>query len=304
VYPAHVVEVAISSRDDTGRFRAAIGHALNSWNGANAELHHIVLVPVGAQPRPANVDLTIVIVDPTLRDVDEVMRDVVSGKGAAKLVLAWLVAEPPSHGFDPDDQALLGDLTERLMKEGVFPRYLGTRDAQFESRMHDAMTADLTDANLSPLTARFRATASIREVVIYRTPVPLLGPHIYAVTVANDSTSVAIDLTVLVDAVDSDGTRVPDGATRSTQDLADVFAKLRSSPTPQERRSAVPTTRLDLLAAHTALGFPRWLRPRQHASALYAVAPNASPQVQIQFEDETGELWSRANDAEPEKVSP
>jgi hypothetical protein len=31
---------------------------------------------------------------------------------------------------------------------------------------------------------------------------------------------------------------------------------------------------------------------------------NASPRVRIQFEDEAGEVWSRTNDAEPERFSP
>jgi hypothetical protein len=60
---------------------------------------------------------------------------------------------------------------------------------------------------------------------------------------------------------------------------------------------------MDLLAAHNARDFPRWLRPNQHASALYSLEPNASPTVRIKFEDEAGEVWSRANDAEPERVS-
>jgi hypothetical protein len=45
VFPAHVVEVAIAALGDTGRFRTAIGQALNRWNSASAERHQIVLVP-------------------------------------------------------------------------------------------------------------------------------------------------------------------------------------------------------------------------------------------------------------------
>jgi hypothetical protein len=310
VFPAHVVEVAIAALGDTGRFRTAIGQALNGWNSASAERHQIVLVPSTGQRRTdagESLDLTDVVIsafDPTRREVDDVMRDILRAKGEGKLVLAWLIAESPSHGISPDDQGLVDDLAERLTSAGISPRYIGQRDADFESRLHDAITADLTYATLSPLTERFESTASVRQVTIYRTPVPVLGPHIFAVTVANHSTSVAIDLKVLVD------------ATRSKQENADVFAKLRTSGWPAVHRSPVepgavppghtgtfPMTRTDLLAAHTALDFPRWLRPNQHASALYAATPNACPHVYIQFEDEAGEVWSRTNDAEPESVS-
>jgi hypothetical protein len=51
------------------------------------------------------------------------------------------------------------------------------------------------------------------------------------------------------------------------------------------------------------MGFPRWLRPNQHASAIYSLSLNASLRVRIQFEDAAGELWSKVNDAEPERVS-
>jgi hypothetical protein len=60
---------------------------------------------------------------------------------------------------------------------------------------------------------------------------------------------------------------------------------------------------MDLLAAHNILDFPRWLRPDQHASALYSLEPDASPNVRIRFEDEAGDVWSRVNDTEPERVS-
>jgi hypothetical protein len=61
-------------------------------------------------------------------------------------------------------------------------------------------------------------------------------------------------------------------------------------------------TRTDLLAAHTALDFQRWLRPNQHASALYTADPNPCRDVYVQFEDEAGDVWSKTNDAEPERV--
>jgi hypothetical protein len=126
----------------------------------------------------------------------------------------------------------------------------------------------------------------------------------------------ALGLTVHVDAVDSDDNRLPDGATRSKQDLTDVVAKLRAGPWPEEHRplmnshaaspalgSSFVANGMDVLAAHTALDFPRWLRPNQHASALYALEPNASVRVRVQFKDEAGDVWSRTNDAEPERFS-
>jgi hypothetical protein len=207
-------------------------------------------------------------------------------------------------------------VTQRLTKEGVFPRCIGRGDAHFESRVQSAITADLTDTTLSALTEGFESAAPARQVTIYRTPVALLGSHIWAVTVVNHSTSLAVGLQVSVAAVDSEGNELPDGARRSTQAIADVFAKLRTGPWPVERHpptdpgGVLPAgqpvcliNRMDIVAAHNALDFPRWLRPNQHASALYSLESNAFPRVRIQFEDEAGKLWSRTNDAEPERVS-
>ena len=144
----------------------------------------------------------------------------------------------------------------------------------------------------------------------------LLGPQIWAVTVVNHSASLVVGLQVSVAAVDSEGRTRPGGAKRCRQPIADVLAKLRAGPWPDEHhplsdpRGVLPAeqpiflgSRMDLLAAHNAMDFPRWLRPNQHASALYSLEPNASPAVRIKFEDEAGEVWSRANDAEPERVS-
>ncbi|SPM31560.1 hypothetical protein MTAB308_5079, partial [Mycobacterium terramassiliense] len=333
VFPAHVAEVAIASPDDTDRFRTAIGHAVNRWNSASAQRHQIVLMPSAPQHRTVDAerldrsaqptgiadryDVFIAIFDPMRSDVAEVMGDVERAKRAGKLVLAWLVAESPSHGLSSDDQAWLDDVTQRLTREGVSPRYIGRGDAHFESRLQSAITADLTDTNLSALTECFERAASARQVAIYRTPVALLGPQTWAVTVVNHGTSLAVDLQVSVKAVDSEGNDLSTGVRRSNQAIADVFAKLRSGRWPDEhhplidpagvlrtRRPAFLISRMDLLAAHSALDFPRWLRPNQHASALYSLEPNASLCVCIQFEDEAGEVWSKTNDAEPERVSP
>jgi hypothetical protein len=183
--------------------------------------------------------------------------------------------------------------------------------------VQSAIGADLSGTNLSQLTEGFEsAVPPARQLTIYRTPVAVLGPHIWAVTVVNHSTSLAVGLQVSVDAVDSEGNELPDGARRSTQAIADVFAKLRTGPWPVEHhpltdpggvlpagRPVFLINRTDIVAAHNALEFPRWLRPNQHASALYSLESNAFPRVRIQFEDEAGKLWSRTNDAEPERVS-
>jgi hypothetical protein len=331
VFPAHVAEVAIASPDDTDRFRTAISDALNWWNSASAQRHRIVLMPSGGQRRSADAqrvdhseesaqifdryDVFIAVFDPMQRDVVEVMRDVERAKRAGKLVLAWLIAESPSHGVSSDDQAWLGDVTQRLGKVGVFPRYIGRGDAHFESRLQSAITADLTYPSLSALTEEFESAASARQVTIYRTPVALLGPQFWAVTVVNHSTSLAVGLQVSVDAVDSEGNDVPDGARRSTQAITDIFAKLKIGPWPDQHhplsdpsgvlpaRRVFLLNRMDIVAAHNALDFPCWLRPNQHASVLYSLESNTSPRVRIQFEDEAGKLWSRTNDAEPERVS-
>ncbi|HXO47390.1 MAG TPA: hypothetical protein VN897_08925, partial [Mycobacterium sp.] len=188
--------------------------------------------------------------------------------------------------------------------------------AHFESRLQTAIAADLTYRNLGKLASGFEKASPVPRLRIYRTPVALLGPQIWAVTVVNHSASLVVGLQVSVTAVDSEGRAKPGGAKRSRQAIADVIAKLRAGPWPDEhhplcdRRGALPAqqpiflgNRMDLLAAHNVLDFPRWLRPNQHASALYSLEPNASPTVRIKFEDEAGEVWSRANDAGPERVS-
>jgi hypothetical protein len=331
VFAAHVAEVVIASPDDNGRFRTAIGHALNWWNSVSAERHQIVLVPsIGRYGTPAaedlhrtdtaesidHCDVFIAVFDPMRPDAAKAIGDVARAKRAGKLALAWLIAESPSDVLGADDEAWLSDVTQRLTKEGTIPRFIGHGGSRFESRLQSAIAADLANTNLSTLTVPFNVAARTRQVTTHRTPVALLGPQIWAVTVVNHSTSLATDLTVRVDAIDAEGRDLPGGASRSRQAIADVFAKLRAGPWPDAHRPLMDpggvsparepsllTNRMDLLAAHTALNFPRWLRPNQHASALYELEGNASPQVHIQFEDESGAVWSRTNDAEPEQVS-
>ena len=261
-------------------------------------------------------DVFIAVFDPARRDVVQVMGDVDRAQRAGKLVLAWLLAESPSsHGLSADDRAWLGDVAHRLSKTGVIPRYLGQGDAHFESRLQTAITADLTYRNLGKLASGIEKASPVPRLRIYRTPVALLGPQIWAVTVVNHSASLVVGLQVSAAAVDSEGRAGPGGAKRSRQAIADVVAKLRAGPWPDEHhplsdpRGVLPAEQpiflgsgMDLLAAHNATDFPRWLRPNQHASALYSLEPNASPTVRIKFEDEAGEVWSRANDAEPERV--
>jgi hypothetical protein len=292
VFPARVVEVAIASPDSTERFRTAIGHALNWWNRSSAERTQIVLLPSDEHHR---CDVVISLVDPIHSTVNQVLRDIVDARGAGKLALAWLIAESPPR---PDHQAKLDDLVARLTKEEIPPRDLGYGTADFDGRLNDAVAADLTPASLGPLLDRLEVSASASQVTICRTPVPALGPHIFAVTVANHSPSLAIDLKVNVDAVDSAGDLLPNGACRSSQLLADVFAKLRVGPSTQQQLS-----RMDLLAAHTTLDFPRWLRSGHRASALYEVDLSAAPHVCIEFEDQSGAVWSRTNDEEPQRIS-
>jgi hypothetical protein len=332
VFAARVAEVVIASPDDTDRFRNAVGQALNWWNAARGQRHEIVLMPSDGQHRAAEAqrfnpseesaqivdrgDVFIAVFDPMRRDVAQVMVDVDRAKRAGKLVLAWLLAESPSDGLSADDQAWLGDVTQRLSKAGVIPRYLGRGDAHIEGRLQTAITADLTHRNLGALASEFERASPERRLMIYRTPVALLGPQIWAVTVVNHGDALVVGLQVSVDAVDSEGRVRPDGAKRSRQAIADVIAKVRAGRWPDEHHplsdppGGLPaqqpiflSSRMDLLAAHNVLDFPRWLRPNQHASALYSLEPDTSPNVRIKFEDEAGEMWSGANDAEPKRVS-
>jgi hypothetical protein len=329
VFAARVAEVVIASPDDTDRFRNAVGQALNWWNAARGQRHEIVLMPSDGQHRTAEAqrfnpseesaqivdrgDVFIAVFDPMGRNVAQVMGDVDRAKRAGKLVLAWLLAESPSDGLSADDQAWLGDVTQRLSKSGVIPRYLGRGDAHIEGRLQTAITADLTHRNLGALASEFERASPERRLTIYRTPVALLGPQIWAVTHGD---ALVVGLQVSVDAVDSEGRVRPDGAKRSRQAIADVIAKVRAGRWPDEHHplsdppGGLPaqqpiflSSRMDLLAAHNVLDFPRWLRPNQHASALYSLEPDTSPNVRIKFEDEAGEMWSGANDAEPKRVS-
>ncbi|HEV7583595.1 MAG TPA: hypothetical protein VGO77_24930 [Mycobacterium sp.] len=332
VFAARVAEVVIASPDDTDRFRNAVGQALNWWNAARGQRHEIVLMPSDGQHRTAEAqrfnpseesaqivergDVFIAVFDPMQRDVAQVMVDVDRAKRAGKLVLAWLLAESPSDGLSADDQAWLGDVTQRLSKAGVIPRYLGRGDAHIEGRLQTAITADLTHRNLGALASEFERASPARRLTIYRTPVALLGPQIWAVTVVNHGDALVVGLQVSVDAVDSEGRVRPDGAKRSRQAIADVIAKVTAGRWPDEHHplsdppGGLPaqqpiflSSRMDLLAAHNVLDFPRWLRPNQHASALYSLEADTSPNVRIKFEDEAGEMWSGTNDAEPKRVS-
>lgn len=333
VFAARVAEVVIAPSDGTDRFRPAIGQALNWWNAGSGQRHEMVLVPSGGQPHTAGAerltpsaesaqivdrgDVFIAVFDPMRRDVVQVMSNVDRAQRAGKLVLAWLLAESPSsHGLSADDQAWLGDMIQHLSKAGIIPRYLGHGDAHFQSRLQTAIAADLTHRNLGKLASEFEKASPARRLRIYRTPVALLGPQIWAVTVVNHSASLVVGLQVSVGGVDSDGHARPGGAERSRQAIADVVTKLRGGPWPDEHhplsdpRGELPTgppiflsSRMDLLAAHNVLDFPRWLRPNQHASALYSLEPDASPDVRIKFEDDAGDVWSRRNDVEPERIS-
>jgi hypothetical protein len=265
VFAAHVAEVVITAPAIDDRLRTAVDRVLNWWNTKNAKRHRIVLSETLDQG-----DVFIAIVDPSQRTVD-VMEDVLAVKRAGKFAAVWLVAEPPS------------DLTQRLNEVGIVPRFVGHGDPHIDSRLQSAIAADLTDTRLSTLTAR--------QVTIHRTRVTVLGPHSWAVTVMNNGNSLITGLTVAVD-----------GAHRSKQPIGEVFAKLRTGRWTDEAPGFL-TERTDILTAHTALNFPRWLRPSQHASALYDVESEASLRVCIRYVDHTGAAWSRTNDAEPHMVS-
>jgi hypothetical protein len=297
VFLAHAVQVLIASPGRTERFRAAFDQALVGWNSVNAQRCRIVLVP--ARERP---DVVIAVFDPREPHGATAIDEVKGAHRAGVVTLAWFMADEPSDGSNASDPSWVSDVMPRLTRAGIAPRYLGHGDFLFESRLHSAITADLTDISLSTLTGRFDRAEQARRVTTYRTQVPVLGPQIWAVTVMNHGTSLATGLTVSVDTVDSNGNDLPDGANRCRQPLGDVVAKLRAGPWPA-RAPAFLGNGMDVLAARTLVNFPRWLRPRQHASALYAVEPDASLRVCIQFEDTAGDLWSRTDDDQPQRVS-
>ena len=161
VFAARVAEVVIASPDDTDSFRAAVGQALHWWNAGSGHRREVVLMFSGGQHRTAGAewlspseetahivdrgDVFIAVFDPSRRDVVQLMADVDRAQRAGKVVLAWLLAEPPSApGLGPDGRGWLGDVAQRLSKAGVIPRYLGQGDAHVESRLRTAIAADLT----------------------------------------------------------------------------------------------------------------------------------------------------------------
>lgn len=333
VFAAHVAEVVIASPEDTDRIRAAVAQALHWWNAGSLQRREVVLMLSGAQHSTAEGeplgtsdesddivergDVFIAVFNPIRRDVARLMAGVDRATCAGKVVLAWLLAEPPSSpALSAEDRAWLEEVARQLNTAGVIPRYLGHRDAHFESRLQTAIAADLTHRHLGELAGGFERASSARRLRIYRTPVTLLGPQIWAVTVVNHGTSLIVGLQVSVAAVDPEGRARPGGAKRSRQAIADVIAKLRAGRWPDEHHplcdpdGVLPAqqpiflgNRMDLLAAHNVLDFPLWLRPNQHASALYSLETNACPDVRIKFEDQRGEVWSITNGAEPERFS-
>jgi hypothetical protein len=332
MFPAHVAEVVITAPDDTSRYRTAISQALNWWNSASARPHQLVLLPVREQhdtshegldhvDEPTTLldrgDVFIAIVDPSRRRVDEAIGNVLSAKRAGKLAAAWFIAEAPSDGPTSEDQGSLSDVTRRLTEAGIVPRYVGRGDFLFDGRLQSAMAADLTDDSLRALKDRVDGASPAPRVAIHRTPVTLLGPQVWAVTVINDGHSLVTGLTVSVDAIDSEANDVPGGVHRSKQPLAEVFAKLRTGRRSDEgsrpvngpdgaspaRKPGFLTERMDILAAHTTLNFPRWLRPTQHASALYDVESGARLRVRIRCADSAGTMWGKTNDEEPQVIS-
>jgi hypothetical protein len=319
MFPAKVAEVVvIGPTADAGPLGAAIRDAVNAWNLASAQRHRMVLLR-GAAQRAEDLDPCDVVVgvfDPKQTGVD-ILGEVLRARRAGKVVLVWLIAKSPPGGACSGEDGALVNLAHQLRALGVSPRYLGEGDRDVESRMRSALNDDLSSSILRALTAGADWTMPERQVTTCRTPVPQLGPYIWGVTVVNDGTSLAVGLTVSVQAVDAEGDLVTGGAVRSRQSTVDVFSKLRVARWPQEhgpmldvdpaalaRRRSFLTTPMNVLAAHTALDFPSWLRPRQHASALYELRPDASPRVHIQFEDEAGCMWSRTNDDEPQQLSP
>jgi hypothetical protein len=316
VFTAHVVEVAIASPVDNARMRAAIEDALHGWNSAHGHEQNTLLVPSGRAVD--RCDVFIAVVDPTVgNSVTAAISEVLHVKRAGKVTLVWLVTDPPAPD-DSDAQIQLHDPAQQLSRAGIVPRHIGPGDFLVESRLHTALTADLTTIAVAGLTAEFDRVEQAPEVLTSAVPAEFLGSGIWAVTVHNCGPSLVTGLTVAVGAVDAHGKDVPDGVIRSGRAIAasDFFAALRTNPwrgdppSPTEPGIAVIdrgrrflAERVDVLAAHTALAFPHWLRPGQHSSALYSVAEDAHPRVRIEYHDDAGIRWSRTDGAAPLRIA-
>jgi hypothetical protein len=316
VFTAHVVEVAITSPVDSARLRAVIEHALDAWNSQHGRRRHILLVSSGRAVE--RCDVFIAIVDPTLPNSTAAISNVLHIKRSGKFILACLLAEPPAPDVGSDGSYQTSDAAQQLSRAGIVPRFVGAGDFLVESRLRAAVDADLTTIALAELTAKFDRVEQAPEVLASEVPAELLGPGIWAVTVHNRGASLVTGLTVSVEAVDAHGKVVPDGVTRSRQTIAasEFFAALRTNPWPvspatpsapgivaDNRERTFLAERVDVLAAHTALTFPQWLRSGQHTSALYSVVAHTHPRVRIEYHDDAGIRWSRIDSAEPQRVS-
>jgi hypothetical protein len=99
-------------------------------------------------------------------------------------------------------------------------------------------------------------------------------PRVTVIQIDNDLFQVDVD--------DRDGDRV---TCTATQPFSGTVADLGKWP------------------RHVADGFPFGLAPNESAVVLYVLPPSAAPVVVVEFNDETGVPWSRANDEDPERVS-
>ena len=340
MFDAHVLKALIASPGDTHQERDAIERAIHGWNNARAEREQIMLAPwrweTHAVPEMGGVAQTIIdrqAVDEcdlvlavfnarlgtaTLDAVSGTAHEILRAHHAGKPVHVWFSAAPIPRETRPEELKRLNDFQDQLRGQSLLGDYSGVEDLQFKVR--DAIEHDLKGLDLGRVVIRSGKADQARKVLSYTMSVSILGDGAWRVTVHNHSNGPITGLRVHVDAVDDTGHVIPDAVRRSkdvfsNQDafarvIGDAFAGgltpvLGAGTAGFASRAMGPAAQPHLkaaLVAHMADGYPSGLAPDQQAMVIFVLPAGSTPQVSIEFKDETGLRWSRLNDNEPQRV--
>ncbi|MCX2931698.1 hypothetical protein ORI20_15560 [Mycobacterium sp. CVI_P3] len=338
-FDAHVLKVLIASPSDTIRERDAIEKA-HGWNSSRAEREQIQLAPwrweTHAIPELGGTaqdiidrqavetcDVVIAVFNARLGTatddaVSGTAHEIIHAHGAGKPVHVYFSTEPFPRDTKPEEIQRLNDFKDQLRGEGLLGEYASVEDLQFKVR--DAIERDLASMDLGKVVIRSNKADQARKIMSYRTSVSIVGQDVWRVQVFNHSTGPISRLNVNVSAVDANGSPI-DGVRRSKDVISmdEVFsriigdglaggfgriigqgpARMLGNAVASQARPALN----DALIGHVADGFPSGLAPNQSAVVLYVLPPAATPVVVVEFNDETGVSWSRANDEDPQRLS-
>ena len=326
---------------DTTRERDAIEKALHGWNSSRAEREQIQLAPwrweTHAIPELGGTaqdiidrqavetcDVVIAVFNARLGTatddaVSGTAHEIIHAHRAGKPVHVYFSTEPFPRDTKPEEIQRLNDFKDQIRGEGLLGEYASVEDLQFKVR--DAIERDLASMDLGKVFIRSNKADQARKIMSYRASVSIVGQDVWRVQVFNHSTGPISRLNVNVSAVDANGNPI-DGVRRSKDVISmdEVFsriigdglaggfgriigqgpARMLGNAVASQARPALN----DALIGHVADGFPSGLAPNQSAVVLYVLPPAAIPVVVVEFNDETGVSWSRANDEDlPQRLS-